>query len=112
MKIPKEVRKHKETIFFGLSLRQFLCAALSLVIAAGVFLLTRQFVGKETASWLCILVAAPVALAGFFSYNGLALEEFIWAVIRSELLCAGPRKFIARNLYYDLLHRKERDDFD
>lgn len=106
------MRKHKETIFFGLSLRQFLCAVLSLVIAAGVFLLTRQLVGKESASWLCILSAAPVALAGFFSYNGLALEEFIWAVIRSELLCAGPRKFIARNLYYDLLHRKERDDFD
>lgn len=106
------MRKHKETIFFGLSLRQFLCAVLSLVIAAGVFLLTRQLVGKESASWLCILSAAPVALSGFFSYNGLALEEFIWAVIRSELLCAGPRKFIARNLYYDLLHRKERDDFD
>lgn len=106
------MRKHKETIFFGLSLRQFLCAVLSLVIAAGVFLLTRQLVGKESASWLCILSAAPVSLAGFFSYNGLTLEEFIWAVIRSELLCAGPRKFIARNLYYDLLHRKERDDFD
>ena len=106
------MRKHKETIFFGLSLRQFLCAVLSLVIAAGVFLLTRQLVGKESASWLCILCAAPVSLAGFFSYNGLTLEEFIWAVIRSELLCAGPRKFIARNLYYDLLHRKERDDFD
>lgn len=106
------MRKHKETIFFGLSLRQFLCAVLSLVVAAGVFLLTRQLVGKELASWLCILSAAPVALAGFFSYNGFTLEEFIWAVIRSELLCAGPRKFIARNLYYDLLHRKERDDFD
>ena len=106
------MRTHKETIFFGLSLRQFLCAVLSLVIAAGVFLLTRQLVGKESASWLCILSAAPVSLAGFFSYNGLTLEEFIWAVIRSELLCAGPRKFIARNLYYDLLHRKERDDFD
>ena len=106
------MRKHKETIFFGLSLRQFLCAVLSLVVAAGVFLLTRQLVGKELASWLCILSAAPVALAGFFSYNGLTLEEFIWAVIRSELLCAGPRKLIARNLYYDLLHRKERDDFD
>lgn len=106
------MRKHKETIFFGLSLRQFLCAVLSLAIAAGVFLLTRQLVGKESASWLCILSAAPVALAGFFSYNGLALEEFIWAVIRSELLCAGPRKFIARNLHYDLLHRKERDNFD
>ena len=106
------MRKHKETIFFGLSLRQFACAVLSLSIAAGVFLLTRQILGKETASWLCILAAAPAALAGFFSYNGLTLEGFVWAVIHSELLCAGPRKFISQNLYYDMLHRKERDDFD
>ncbi|MFR0734511.1 MAG: PrgI family protein [Oscillospiraceae bacterium] len=26
IKIPKEVRQHKETIFFGLSARQFICA--------------------------------------------------------------------------------------
>ena len=29
IKIPKEVRRHKETIFFGLSTRQFLCALLA-----------------------------------------------------------------------------------
>ena len=34
IKIPKEVRQHKETIFFGLSARQFLCAAAAVGIAA------------------------------------------------------------------------------
>ena len=29
IKIPKEVRQHKETIFFGLSARQFFCAAVA-----------------------------------------------------------------------------------
>lgn len=93
-------------------MRQFFCAVVALAIAAGIFLLTQSILGRETASWLCIVAAAPIAFAGFFSYNGLTLEGFVWAFIRSELLCAGPRKFLACNLYYDLMRRKERDDFD
>ena len=38
IKIPKEVRQHKETIFFGLSARQFFCAALGMGLAVGVYL--------------------------------------------------------------------------
>ena len=36
IKIPKEVRAHKETIFFGLSARQFICAVLAVAVAVGV----------------------------------------------------------------------------
>ena len=32
IKIPKEVRQHKETIFFGLSVRQFVCAVLAVAV--------------------------------------------------------------------------------
>ena len=32
IKIPKEVRQHKETIFFGLSTRQFFCAVAAVVL--------------------------------------------------------------------------------
>lgn len=38
IKIPKEVRQHKETIFFGLSARQFFCAAVAVGLAVGVYL--------------------------------------------------------------------------
>ena len=69
-------------------------------------------IGKETASWLCILAAAPVALAGFFSYNGMTLEQFAWAFIKSEILCAGERRFISKNFQYELAKRKGGQDFD
>lgn len=69
-------------------------------------------VGKETAGWLCILAAAPIAAAGFFRYNGMTFGAFLWAFVKSELLCAGKRGFAAENYYYDLLGREERDDFD
>ena len=112
IKIPKEVRQHKETIFFGLSARQFLCAAAAVGIAAVMYLCLKGPFGQEAASWACILAAAPVAVAGFFSYNGLTLEQFLWAVIKSQILCVKPRRFVSENFYYVCLGRKERDDFD
>ena len=59
-------------------------------------------IGKETASWLCLLVAAPVAIAGFFHYNGMSLEQFLWAFVKSEILCAGPRRFDSVNLHEEV----------
>ena len=81
-------------------------------IAVAAYLLLGPALGKETASWVCILAAAPVAVAGFFRYNGLTLEQFLWAFLKSELLCAGERRFVSENFYYDLFRRKGRDDFD
>ena len=112
IKIPKEVRQHKETIFFGLSARQFFCAVAAVGLAVGVYLGLGPIIGKETASWLCILAAAPVALAGFFNYNGMTLEQIAWAFLKSEFLCAGERRFISKNIYYEMLKRKGAEDFD
>ena len=81
-------------------------------IAVAVYLGLGPLIGKETASWLCVLAAAPVAVAGFFSYNGLTLEQFAWAFIKSEFLCAGGRRFVSENFYYNMLNRKGADDFD
>ena len=112
IKIPKEVRQHKETIFFGLSARQFFCAIAAVGLAVGVYLGLSPALGKETASWLCILAAAPVALAGFFRYNAMTLEQFAWAFLKSEVLCAGERRFVSENIHYTLLKRKGAKDFD
>lgn len=102
------MRQHKETIFFGLSIRQFVCAALAVGIAAGVYLLFGPVMGKETASWVCILCAAPMAVAGFFQYNGMTLEQFVWAFLKSEFLCAGNRVYKSRNMYLELLNNSKK----
>ena len=112
VKIPKEVRQHKESVFFGLSARQFFCSALAVILAVVVYLTCYKTIGKETASWFCILIAVPVAVAGFFTYNGLSFEELIWAFIKSQFLCCNYRKFISENIYYNMLNRKESGDFD
>ena len=69
-------------------------------IAAGAYLGLGKVLSKDTASWLCIIMAAPMAMAGFFTYNGMTFEQFLWAVIKSEFLCAGERPFISENIFY------------
>lgn len=50
IKIPKEVHQHRETIFFGLSTRQFLCSVLAVGMAVGVYFSLKGLTGQETAS--------------------------------------------------------------
>ena len=106
IKIPKEVRQHRETLFFGLSTRQFLCAVLAVGTAVGVYFLLKNVIGQETASWVCIVAAVPIAVTGFFQYNGLTFEQFAWAWLKSQILCAGPRTFQSENIYCKALARK------
>mgnify|MGYP000291840857 CR=1 FL=1 len=109
IKVNKEIRSYKESIFFGLSFRQFVCSALAVGVAIGVYFGLRHFLDKETVSWLCIVCAAPVAVTGFFQYNGLNFEQFLWAVFKSEVLLSGIRLYQSRNLYHELLQEVKKD---
>lgn len=102
IRINKEIKDYHESLFFGLSFRQFLCSAAALAMAVGVYFGFRDIVGKETVSWLCIVCAAPVAAAGFFQYHGMNFEEFIVAYIKSEFLYAGIRVFQSENILYNI----------
>lgn len=102
IKINKEIKDYHESMFFGLSVRQFVCSVMAIGIAVGTYFGLRDIVGKEMVSWLCVLCAAPFAAAGFFKYNGMTFEKFAIAYIRSEFLCAGRRVFKSENILYNL----------
>lgn len=110
IKVNKEIKNYKESIFFGLSFRQFLCSALALGAAVGVYFALSNVLDKETVSWLCIVCAAPIAVTGFFQYNGLNFEKFVWAVIKSEFLLSGVRLYKSRNIYNELFEEVKQND--
>ena len=103
IKINKEVRDYQESIFFGLSLRQFVCSAMALAVAVFFYFILYRTVGTEGTGWVCILAALPFALCGFFRYNGMYFEQFALAVIRSELLYPKRLSFRSKNLYAEAL---------
>lgn len=68
-------------------------------MAVGVYFGLRTVVGTGEIGWVCVLAAFPSALGGFFQYNGMTLEQFILAYIRSEFLYPHRLVFKSDNLY-------------
>ena len=103
VKINREIRNYTESMFFGLSLRQFVFSVLAVGIAVLLYFLLKPHVGTENVSWMCILGAAPFAAMGFITYHGMTAEQFLWAWLRSELLEPKYIRFEPVNLYYEIL---------
>lgn len=99
VRINKEVRDYQESIFFGLSLRQFVFAVLAVGVAVGVYFGLKDIVGTSEVGWMCILAALPFAMCGFFRYNGMPAEKFISAWLRSEYIYPKKLVFKAENIY-------------
>ena len=110
VKINKEIRDYTESVYFGLSLRQFIFSILACGMAVVLYFIFRPYFGIETLSWLCILGAAPFAAIGFIKYNGMNAEEFVLAYIRSEWLTPKELVFKPENYYYELLKGRIGDD--
>ena len=106
VKINREIRNYTESMFFGLSMRQFIFSVLAILVAVGLYFLLKPHFGTETVSWMCILGAAPFAALGFITYHGMTAEQFLWAWLRSELLEPKELRFESSNLYYEALKDK------
>ena len=88
VKINREIRNYTESMFFGLTMRQFVFSLLAVGVAVGLYFLLRPYVGTETVSWMCVLGAAPFAALGFVSYHGMpeAMQVTITAVRSGEII--------------------------
>ena len=65
--INKEFQHYEEDVFMGLSLRQLLWSGAAIGTAVAVYFGLQPVLGQETVSWVCIVAAAPFAMAGFFN---------------------------------------------
>lgn len=106
VKINREIRDYTESIFFGLSLRQFLFSIFACGVAVLLYFILKPYMGIETLSWVVILGAAPFAILGFLKYNGMTAENFIIVWIRSEFITPKQLKFRPSNYYYELVKDK------
>lgn len=117
VKINREIRNYTESMFFGLSMRQFVFSILACGVAVGLYFILRPYLGLETLSWICILGAAPFAMLGFITYHGMKAEQFIWVWLRSEIIEPKEIRFESSTLIMKLLkirlkkyNREERHD--
>ena len=105
VKINREIRNYTESIFFGLSFRQFIFSIMACGVAVVLYFLLKGHFGIETLSWVCILGAAPFAAIGFVKYNGMNAEEVLMNIIRKYLFFQKGLTYEPKNLYFDLLDK-------
>ena len=110
IKVNKEIGNYTESVFFGLSLRQFIFSALACGVAVLLYFLLRGHFGIETLSWVCILGAVPFGALGFVKYNGMNAEEFVIPWIKSEILMPKVLFFKPENFYEELLKIEIKED--
>lgn len=108
IKVNKEVRDYTESIFLGMSFRQFLFSIIACVVAVIIYLSCVDVLGMETTSWLCMLGAAPFASLGFITFQKMNAEQILITAWHSFLL--SNRNLIDKpfNLYYEMF----KDVFD
>ena len=109
VRINREIREYTESMFFGLTMRQFIFTCLAIAASIISYFLLKPLIGIEAVSWVCMLAAVPFAVLGFVRYNGMPAEKFIWAWIKSEILMPKHLCFGKSNLYMELLSGAERD---
>lgn len=107
VRINREIREYTESMFFGLTMRQFIFTCLAIAASIFSYFLLKPLIGIEAVSWVCILAAVPFAVLGFVRYNGMSAEKFIWAWIKSELLIPKELCFGNSNMYWVLMHELE-----
>ena len=61
VKINREIRQYTESIFFGLSIRQFAFSICACGVAVILYFLFHGKLNGEIVSWICIMGAAPFA---------------------------------------------------
>lgn len=106
--INKEFQHYEEDVFMGLSLRQLLWSGAAIGTAVGVYFGLQPVLGQETVSWVCIVAAAPFAMAGFFQYDQMTIWQFLKAVFVTEFVRSGSRVWKAENRFEAVLDPQKR----
>ena len=112
IKIPKEIRDYKETIFFGLNLRQIISLAIAFAINVPLYLYSKPYIGDELASWIVMITGVPVFLLGFIKFDGMPFEKYLMIMLRFNFLVPRKRKYKIENVYTILYEQQRTAEID
>lgn len=77
IEVNKDIDRYKESVVLGLTARQLIYSIISVLIGGGIVLLVYPYVGLTVSAYIAIPVVAPIALTGFYSYNGMTFMQMM-----------------------------------
>lgn len=77
IEINKDIDRYQESVAMGLTAKQLIFSIASVVVGGGIVLLLYRYIGLTGAAYVAIPCVAPIALGGFYSYNGMDFYEYM-----------------------------------
>lgn len=75
IEINKDIDRYQESVALGLTAKQLIFTAISITVGGGLVFLLYRYIGLTASAYVAIPVVAPIALGGFYSFNGMSFYE-------------------------------------
>ena len=83
IEINKDIEKYQESVAMGLSAKQLTYSILALGSGCIIVFLLYEKIGLTFSCYVAVPIVAPIALCGFYSYNGMGFREVFTRYMRS-----------------------------
>ena len=77
IEVNKDIDNYQETVVMGLTAKQLIYSIASVAVGGGLILLLYKYIGLTGAAYVAIACVAPIALGGFYSFNGMSFYEYM-----------------------------------
>lgn len=108
----KDINKIKNTVAFGMGVREIIIALATIVIALSEFFVFKKFIPTDLAYYPCI----PTVLIGMFfmvyKKNGMRFEKAMFYKIKRILFSSKIKRYETENMYkevYDVRESKKAE---
>lgn len=83
IEINKDIEKYQESVAMGLTAKQLIYSVLALGSGCLIVFLLYEKIGLTFSCYVAVPIVAPIALCGFYSYNGMGFVEVFTRYVRS-----------------------------
>ena len=83
IEINKDIEKYQESVAMGLTAKQLIYSVLALGSGCLIVFLLYEKIGLTFSCYVAVPIVAPIALSGFYSYNGIGFQEVFIRYMRS-----------------------------
>ncbi len=111
IEINKDIEKYQESVAMGLSAKQLLYSVLALGSGCAIVFLLYEKIGLTFSCYVAVPIVAPIALCGFYSYNGMGFREvfirYMRSIFRNKVLVFKSSGY--REMREEIRARKEAE---
>lgn len=75
IEINKDIDKYQESVAMGLTAKQLIFSVAAVLAGGTIVLLTYKYVGLTGSAYIAIPIVAPIALGGFYTFQGMSFFE-------------------------------------